>query len=283
MPADDGVSAMLAAAWPSPLTRSGWSSATRRRSGWPSVLDLHTVGDLLGYYPRRYDKRGELTDLAGLREGDYVTVQAEVASSSVRKMSNRPGSIFEAVVTDGHGKLTLTFFGHGRQDWRERRAQPGCPGPVLRPGLQLPRQAAAHPSGVRAARGWQRGCPGRGVRQRADPGLPGQRPAAVLEDRRRRFALALDVLDVPGDPLPAVCGDRHGLSGYADALRGIHRPVDEADVARARPAAEVGRGLHPAGTARPAQAGRHRLQRYPATGGRRRAARRLRPRRSRSS
>ena len=26
-------------------------------------------------------------------------------------MNNRSGSIFEAVVTDGHGKLTLTFFG----------------------------------------------------------------------------------------------------------------------------------------------------------------------------
>src|SRR5262249_55993808 len=85
-----------------------------------SALDLHTVGDLLGYYPRRYDKRGELTDLAGLRDGDYVTVQAEVASSSVRKMNNRPGSIFEAVVTDGHGKLTLTFSPPRRHTFPER-------------------------------------------------------------------------------------------------------------------------------------------------------------------
>ncbi len=38
------------------------------------------------------------------------------------------GSIFEAVVTDGHGKLTLTFFGKGRQDWRERDMAPGRSG-----------------------------------------------------------------------------------------------------------------------------------------------------------
>ena len=93
-----------------------------------SALDLHTVGDLLGYYPRRYDKRGELTDLAGLRDGDYVTVQAEVAKTSVRKMNSRSGSIFEAIVTDGRGQLTLTFFGHGRQDWRQRALSPGVRG-----------------------------------------------------------------------------------------------------------------------------------------------------------
>ena len=35
---------------------------------------LRTVGDLLGYYPRRYETRGELTDLAALRDGEHVTV-----------------------------------------------------------------------------------------------------------------------------------------------------------------------------------------------------------------
>ena len=29
---------------------------------------LRTVGDPLSYYPRRYETRGELTDLAGLRD-----------------------------------------------------------------------------------------------------------------------------------------------------------------------------------------------------------------------
>ncbi len=46
--------------------------------------------------------------------------------------------------------------------------------------------------------------------------------------------IALDVLDVPDDPLPSDIRGRLQLSGYADALRGIHRPVDEADMHRAR-------------------------------------------------
>src|SRR5215472_10123496 len=78
---------------------------------------LRTVGDLLSYYPRRYETRGELTDLGALRDGEHVTVQAVIASVSTRPMRNRPGSIFEAVVTDGHGTLTLTFFGKGMQNW----------------------------------------------------------------------------------------------------------------------------------------------------------------------
>jgi ATP-dependent DNA helicase RecG len=198
-----------------------------------AVLDAHTVGDLLGYYPRRYDNRGELTDLAGLRDGDHVTVQAEVASGSVRRMRNRSGSIFEAVVTDGRGKLTLTFFGHGPQDWRQRELSPGVRGlfsgqvSSFRGKRQL-----THPdyellgpgsSGARAAE----------FAAELIPVYPAtsQLSSWKIADSVR---IALDVLDVPDDPLPASVRARHGLCGYADALRGAHRPVDEADYRRAR-------------------------------------------------
>jgi ATP-dependent DNA helicase RecG len=198
-----------------------------------SALDLHTVGDLLGYYPRRYDKRGELTDLSGLRDGDYVTVQAEVASSSLRKMNSRSGTIFEAVITDGHGKLALTFFGHGRQEFRERQLSPGVRGlfsgqvssfrgkrQLTHPEYEL---LGAGSSGARAE-------------EYANELIPVYRASAQLQSWRIAEAVrvALDVLDVPGDPLPADLRRGHGLYGYADALRGIHRPVDQADAARAR-------------------------------------------------
>jgi ATP-dependent DNA helicase RecG len=195
-------------------------------------LDLHTMGDLLGYYPRRYDKRGELTDLVSLTEGEYVTVQAEVASVSSRPMRNRRGSICEAVVTDGRGRLTLTFFGHGRQDWREKELAPGTHGlfsgqvssfrgkrQLTHPDYELLGTGSA---GVRAA-------------EFAAELIPvyratSQMPSWKIADSVR---LALHALDVPDDPLPAELRQRHGLYGYADALRGIHRPVDLADKNRA--------------------------------------------------
>ncbi len=197
-----------------------------------AALDLHTVGDLLGYYPRRYEKRGELTELVGLRDGEYVTVQAEVASVSVRRMHNRPGTIFEAIVTDGHGRLTLTFFGRGRQDWREQELRPGARGlfsgqvSSFRGKRQLTHpeyeMLGDRPAGARAA-------------EFAAELIPVYRASSQIQSWKiaDSVRVALDVLDVPDDPLPAQIRARHGLAGYADALRSIHRPADHGDVHRA--------------------------------------------------
>ncbi|MGH3623397.1 MAG: ATP-dependent DNA helicase RecG, partial [Sciscionella sp.] len=70
-------------------------------------LDLHTVGDLLRHYPRRYDERGQLTDIAKLTLDDHVTVLARVSRVSNRQMKTRRGSIVEVVITDGHRNLDL--------------------------------------------------------------------------------------------------------------------------------------------------------------------------------
>jgi ATP-dependent DNA helicase RecG len=198
-----------------------------------SALDLHTVGDLLGYYPRRYDRRGELTDLVGLRDGDYVTVQAEVASVFVRRMRNRPGTIFEAVVTDGRGRLTLTFFARGAQRWREEDLKPGARGlfsgqvtsfrgkrQLTHPDYEL---LGAGSAGARAAEYAAELIPVYPANSQVQSWFIG-----------RAVELALNALDVAHDPLPGPVRARHKLSGYADALRGIHRPVDDADLHRAR-------------------------------------------------
>ncbi|MEY4422171.1 MAG: hypothetical protein RL581_709, partial [Actinomycetota bacterium] len=43
-----------------------------------SELGYKTVGDFLHHYPRRYVRRGELTNIAELREGEEATVLAKV-------------------------------------------------------------------------------------------------------------------------------------------------------------------------------------------------------------
>src|SRR5206468_9070626 len=42
------------------------------------AFGLRTTGDLLRHYPRRYVRRGDLTDLASLQDGEHVTVFAQV-------------------------------------------------------------------------------------------------------------------------------------------------------------------------------------------------------------
>ncbi len=198
-----------------------------------SALGLRTAGDLLRHYPRRYDRRGELTEIASLRDGEHVTVQAEIAAVTVRGMRNRRGTILEATVTDGHAKLALTFFGKGRQDWREK---------VLRPGLRglfsgqvstfRGKRQLSHPEyellgmgdgTVRAA-------------EYAAELIPVYPAASQITSWQiaDSVRIVLDTLDITDDPLPGGVRDRYGLCGYADALRGIHRPVNFADVNRAR-------------------------------------------------
>jgi ATP-dependent DNA helicase RecG len=190
---------------------------------------LRTVGDLLSYYPRRYETRGELTDLAGLRDGEHVTVQAMIASVSTRPMRNRRGSIFEAVVTDGRGQLTLTFFGKGRQDWRERRLAPGQHGlfsgqiSSFRGKRQL-----SHPTYELIESGPAGSARAVEFATELIPIYPASKDIASwqIADAVR---LALAAVELDGDPLPAQIRNRYGLYGYARALNAIHRPEDEQD------------------------------------------------------
>src|SRR3954471_11369504 len=79
-------------------------------------LGINTVEDLLRHYPRRYYARGELTDLARLRPGELVTLQATVQAVSGRQIRSKLHKL-DVVVTDGRAKMTLTFF---NQAWRAK-------------------------------------------------------------------------------------------------------------------------------------------------------------------
>ncbi len=192
-------------------------------------MGLETVGDLLMHLPRRYARRGELTDLASLAEGEFVTVLAEIAEVQSRRMSSRRGWLLEVVVTDGRGRLTLAFF---NQRWREKQL-------------------------VRGRRGLFSGKVGhfRGVRQLAHPDYELLADPLVAVDEAQAWAnevipvypacatvsswtlarcvrTVLDTLSQLPDPIPAPVRDKHGLPDLLQALRWVHRPADLADVAR---------------------------------------------------
>ncbi len=72
-------------------------------------LDLRTVGDVVRYYPRRYEDRRRLRRIADLRVGDVTTVHARVHSVRQRRTRTRK-SMIEARVTDGSGWLDVVWF-----------------------------------------------------------------------------------------------------------------------------------------------------------------------------
>jgi ATP-dependent DNA helicase RecG len=200
------------------------------------AFGLQTVGDLLRHYPRRYATRGELTDLSALTEGEHVTVLARVDLVQVKQNGARRGTRLEVMVTDGRGRLVLTFF-HRAGYW-QRLLRPGMQGlfagtvstfrgrrQLIHPDLEmLPDEAAE--SGLTAEL----------AAEYATQLIPVYPASAKISSWQIAKAVrtVLDTLDVGEDPLPAGLRDEHGLCGLAEAIRAIHRPLDDADWRQAR-------------------------------------------------
>lgn len=85
-------------------------------------LGLRFEGELLEHYPRRYAKRGQLTDISSLPVGEIAAVVGEVVRVSSRHTKGRGGNILEVVITDGTSLMTLAFF---NQAWRKEQLKEG--------------------------------------------------------------------------------------------------------------------------------------------------------------
>ncbi|MFO0955106.1 MAG: ATP-dependent DNA helicase RecG [Candidatus Saccharibacteria bacterium] len=73
-------------------------------------LGLETVGDLLNYFPRRYEDYSQVKPIAQLRPGP-VSLKAKVDHISSRPAQRRRRMmITEVIVTDETGSLKLTWF-----------------------------------------------------------------------------------------------------------------------------------------------------------------------------
>ncbi len=201
------------------------------------ALGLSTVGELLRHYPRRFNERGELTDLSQLVEGDEVTVLAEVESTSTRRIPGRKLNILEVSIRSGRHRATLSFF---NQPWRERELRPGRQGMFagkvtrFRTKLQL-----NSPDYILLGESVEDGADPEQAEQLADFAgalLPVYPAAAGLPSWTiaRCVRLVLDHLDPVPDPLPEAVRDRLGVIGLDTALRRIHRPDSRAEYSQAR-------------------------------------------------
>ncbi|MFS8202003.1 helicase-related protein [Streptomyces sp. CWNU-52B] len=200
-------------------------------------LGLHTVGDLLHHYPRRYEERGQLTHLADLPMDEHVTVVAQVADARLHTFSSPKaprgkGQRLEVTITDGSGRLKLVFFGHGVHK-PHKELLPGTRAlfagkvSVFNHRLQL-----AHPA-YEPLRGDDAS---ETVDTWAGALIPLYPATAKLESWKIAKAVqtVLPSAQDAVDPLPdALRGDR-GLVSLPEALLKIHRPHTKADIEDAR-------------------------------------------------
>ncbi|MFJ7304732.1 ATP-dependent DNA helicase RecG [Streptomyces sp. NPDC099088] len=202
-------------------------------------LGLHTVGDLLHHYPRRYEERGQLTHLADLPLDEHVTVVAQVAEARLHtfassKAPRGKGQRLEVTITDGSGRLQLVFFGHGVHKPHKEllpgtRAMFSGKVSVFNRRLQL-----AHPAyelltgdgdeAVESVDSW------------AGALIPIYPATAKLESWKiaKSVQTVLPSAQEAVDPLPDSLRDGRGLVTLPEALLKIHRPHTKADVEDAR-------------------------------------------------
>jgi ATP-dependent DNA helicase RecG len=187
-------------------------------------MDLHTVGDLVRHYPRRYVDRGKLTDIAGLELGEHATIIAIVEKSTQREMRQRRGTLLNVVLKDAKGaRLDATFFNAHKVKhlvYPGVRAMFSGKVSMFNGALQL-----THPLFEPL--------------DEADEIRPfiSVYPATAKvgsQDIARCVRQVLDVLDDPSDPLPESLRQREGLADLGRALRRIHVPETEGDYHAAR-------------------------------------------------
>lgn len=85
-------------------------------------LSLQTLGDMLYYFPRRYDDYTHLKPIRALQFGEEVTVIGSIQSISTRQIRSGRATLTEAVLSDGSGALRLTWF---NQPWVTKRLRNG--------------------------------------------------------------------------------------------------------------------------------------------------------------
>ena len=222
------------------------SSVLGERTGKEfAALRVHTLGDLLRHIPRRYLSGTELTDLATITEGDLVAVIARVADIRRHESRGQPGrnarpGRLEVLLSDGHGRLTATFFGKTHLlTWWEKQLREGVAGVFVgkvgsfRNELQMshPTFAMMDASGriVSTSEEKER------IAVLSSGGLVGMYPATaklptwkVAECAR----LALSAISGADDPWPEWLRERAGVLGLADAFAAVHQPASLGEAER---------------------------------------------------
>ena len=85
-------------------------------------LGMNNLGDMLYYFPRRYEDYSQLKPIKALFYNDVVTVLGTIQTVHNRPIRGGKSSIIEIVISDGTGSLRISFF---NQPWLVNRFKQG--------------------------------------------------------------------------------------------------------------------------------------------------------------
>ena len=188
-------------------------------------MEIHTVGDLLHHYPRRYIDRSSVAEIRDLRIGQLATVIGRVRSVS-KRATRRRQTMVTVTVSDGTGHVVLVFF---NQPWLASTYREGQELAVsgtasrYRGSLQITNQEVevltADGDTVHTGR--------------ITPVHPASEGISTRTIRELVHA-ALGRVGTIREPLPAVVVRGEHLSSFDAAIRAIHFPDAQEDLDDAR-------------------------------------------------
>ena len=86
-------------------------------------LGLKTLGDMLYFFPRRYDDYSTLKPIGRLWYGEEVTIIGVVQNVMARPVRGGRNTLVEAIISDGSGALRVSWF----NPYVEKRLRAGMP------------------------------------------------------------------------------------------------------------------------------------------------------------
>jgi ATP-dependent DNA helicase RecG len=186
---------------------------------------IETVHDLLHHYPRRYIDRSQVATIGALRVGQYATVIARVKKVAKRQ-TRRHQTMVTITLADGSGFLDLTFF---NQPWAASTYREGHElavsgtAAMYRGRLQMANQEVE----VLKGEDFETVHTGRITPvHRATEGI-------TTRTIRELVFRALAKLPKIPDPMPAEIVKAESLGSYDWAIRKIHFPESQQDLAKA--------------------------------------------------
>ena len=188
-------------------------------------LGIETVGDLVRFYPRSFQDRRVRRDTALLPDGEKVSVIVCVTAAPTLYRKSRIASVTRIRAADDSGSLTLVFFNqeyrakaYSRGDWlcvygTVRRSAYGVEiivEDVVRTDPESPPEGGWYPV------------------YRSGEGISSREIGRLVETVLPNALLEFE------ETLPASVVRNNSLMSVRDALRCIHRPRDEEELAAAR-------------------------------------------------
>jgi len=201
-----------------------------KRAALMKKLGIATVEDALSYLPWRYEDRGNLKKIARLTYGAFETVSGEVISMEVVQTRRKWVKVFELVIKDGTGVLVGSWF---NQPFMQK---------AFRTGQKVILSGVVKANSYKGGRP-QIDNPDYEVLDDDDPEsllvhtgrtVPIYRTTAGLSARALRSIMKSIVDAAAGsvpEPLPAELVKRYGLLPAAQAVREVHFPEQEKDIA----------------------------------------------------